>query len=225
MYKYNEEVEKVKIIKDNNNKEIILYPKYILSDGRIYYDKAFEHDDCMINIFIMNIINGVLKEGNIEEITKYTIDPNFMSDDIFLTLENQIYYKTKSLLNESKNPRTTIIHLLTRLKYALDENVKSIDNPQKLTDLMTSLFLNDKIYPLGQSKFITTSRANIYSTFYNYLIMDYTINKCPKITFDGDNFHIDWSLCYYLGDNEEKLQKEVEFIKRLPRDERYKYLI
>ena len=51
-----------------------------------------------------------------------------------------------------------------------------------------------------------------------------SINKCPKLMFDGNCFFIDWSMCYYMSDREEKLKEEIKTIKKTPYNERYKYL-
>ena len=75
-------------------------------------------------------------------------------------------------------------------------------------------------------KTITTSNRNIYETFYNYLLNDYTIYKLPNmiydeklkkyVEYDGDN--------YFLSSKEQKLKMEINSIKRLvKKEDRYKY--
>ena len=224
MYKYDSSIEKTKIIEYNNEK-IVLYPKYLITGGIPYYDKALVHDDCIINYFIMNILNGILEDGCIEEIDNYLVDYQIPNNKAFISLEKDMYQRIKVLLEDSNTPRIAIINLLERLNYSVDRRTKKIVNPRMLTDLMVTLFLNDKVYSLGNNKSIITCKNNIYETFYNYLIMDYEVNKCPRITFGKDTFHIDWSLCDYLSYKEENLKKDIELIKKMPREDRYKYLI
>lgn len=225
MYEYHKEIEEKKIINVGEEK-IIVYPRYITFDSSIYYDKGLDHESCMINAFIMNVINSILEKEEIEEIDKYLVDFNLPDDQVFISLEKYIYNQMKEIFAASNNPRESAISLLKQLKYIVPgENIIKITGARKMTDLMVTLFLNDKIYPLYTKKSITTSKTNIYETFYNYLIMEYKINKCPKLVFDGNNFFMDLSTCYHMSDKEERLRKEIKTIKKTPYDERHKYLI
>lgn len=227
MYKYNKDIENIKK-KIVDNKEISLYPQYILSDENIYYDKAKSYEECMINIFIMNIINGILREGWIEDINKYLID----NDKNILNLEKQIYNSIYHFLITSYNPRKAIISLLKLLNYEVKETKEydkdhnrihfQINDSKKLANLMVTLFSNEKIDLPNKS--ITTSKDNIYENFYNYMIMDYKIERYPKIEFTGKEFITYPKMKEDISDNEEKLKKEIELIKKYPINERNKFL-
>lgn len=225
MYEYHKEIEEKKIINVGEDK-IVVYPRYITTDSSIYYDKGIDHESCMINTFIMNLINGILEKEVIEEIDKYLVDFDLPDNQVFTSLERYIYNGMKEIFDAANNPREAAISLLKQLKYIVPgENIIKITGARKMTDLMVTLFLNDKIYPLDIKKSITTSKINIYETFYNYLIMEYKINKCPKLVFDGNSFYMDWSTCYHMSDKEERLRREIKTIKKTPYDERHKYLI
>lgn len=70
-------------------------------------------------------------------------------------------------------------------------------------------------------KTITTSARNIYETFYNYLLNDYTIYQLPQMIFDETKktyieHNIDY---YYLSSKEQKLKMELNSIKKLVKKE------
>lgn len=232
MYSFNKDIENFET-QSSNSIGIQVYPKYILSNRKIYYDKATNHNECMINIFIMNVINGILRTGWIENIEKYLVDLDFNDNGIFLSLEKQIYSSIHHYLMLSNNPRKAFISLLKLLNYQVKESKEfdkegnrihfQINDYTKLTDLMIELFLFDQIHSIN-GKYITTSKSNIYETFFNYMIMDYIVDKTPKIVFTGDDFERDWSMTKYTSDKEENLKREIELIKKYPIKDRYEFL-
>lgn len=75
-------------------------------------------------------------------------------------------------------------------------------------------------------KTITTSDNNIYETFYNYLLNDFTIYHIPSMIFDEKKKkYVEYDTeRYYLSSKEQKLKEEIESIKRLVKvDDRHKY--
>lgn len=76
-------------------------------------------------------------------------------------------------------------------------------------------------------RIITTSARNVNERFYNWLLMDWEIQKIPKKVWNEDEkkFEDESHVFDYIYiDKEEILGKEIESIKRLvPKEERYKY--
>ena len=73
---------------------------------------------------------------------------------------------------------------------------------------------------------ITTSKFNIYETFYDYILHDYKIYQIPKQIYDKkQGKYIHWSLPdYMISDKELRLKMELESIcKTVPLEERDKY--
>lgn len=63
---------------------------------------------------------------------------------------------------------------------------------------------------------IQTSKLNIYERFYNYLLMDYTIQRVPKKIYDPklERF-VDYNRSEFLmPDSELRLKEEIEAIKK-----------
>lgn len=73
---------------------------------------------------------------------------------------------------------------------------------------------------------ITTSKINIYETFYDYILHDYKIYQIPKKIYDEklekyvDYVQPEWM----ISDKEQRLKDELESIcKSIPIDERKEY--
>lgn len=76
---------------------------------------------------------------------------------------------------------------------------------------------------------ITTSYPNINERFFNFQIMDWSIHKMPRYTFNKNTLKYEEEPDYYdflFSKREEIYEKEIKAIKRLvPLKERHKYLI
>lgn len=76
-------------------------------------------------------------------------------------------------------------------------------------------------------RIITTSAQNINERFYNWLLMDWEIQKVPRKVWNEDKKKFEdepYVFEYVYKAKEEILGKEIDSIKRLvPREERYKY--
>ena len=73
---------------------------------------------------------------------------------------------------------------------------------------------------------IYTSNFNIYETFYNYLLNDFTIYRLPKMIYNPQLKRYEENIQneFYIPDSELRLKDEIHSIKRLvSQDERYKY--
>ena len=78
-------------------------------------------------------------------------------------------------------------------------------------------------------RIITTSYPNINERFFNFKIMNWSIHKLPRYTFNEKTLKYEVEPDYYdfiFSKTEEIYEKEIEAIKRLvPLKERYKCLI
>lgn len=73
---------------------------------------------------------------------------------------------------------------------------------------------------------ITTSKFNIYETFYDYILHDYEIFQIPKKVYDKESEkYIDWRQSeWFVSDKELRLKDELESIcKNVPLEERDQY--
>ena len=73
---------------------------------------------------------------------------------------------------------------------------------------------------------ITTSKFNIYETFYDYILNDYTIHQIRKKVYDEEQEkYIDYQQSpFMISDKELRLKEELESIrKNVPLDERKQY--
>lgn len=77
------------------------------------------------------------------------------------------------------------------------------------------------------SKTITTSKPNIYESFFNPLVMEYNIVQLPRLILDEEKQQFRWIFPNEFinsGINRE-CEKEIKLIKRyIPFDKRYRYL-
>ena len=116
------------------------------------------------------------------------------------------------------------------------ENALRLDHEYKyifyLEDAMLNFIKETFIMYLGYhsiervKKTITTSELNIYETFYNYLLNDFTIFKMPKMMYDEkEKKYIRYPVDhYYLSSKEQILKQEIDSIKKMVKlNDRYKY--
>ena len=86
------------------------------------------------------------------------------------------------------------------------------------------IIITDNYDFLDNPRVITTSYRNVNDRFYNYLLMDWIVNKQPKYRFNNSTNMYELDNNYYISENEEMLSKEIESIKKyVPRKDRYKY--
>lgn len=91
-------------------------------------------------------------------------------------------------------------------------------------DYVVQLLNFDKVERLPLT--ITTSKINIYETFYNYLLMGFNIVKIPGVVYNQER----GDFCYYqpsdfiITSKEQEFKEEIKLVKRyIPLSERPKY--
>ena len=88
------------------------------------------------------------------------------------------------------------------------------------------IIIDDNYNILDNPRVITSSYNNINDRFYNYLLMDWTINKANRYKYNENTnmYEIDNSFNYFTSSKEEELKNEIESIKKyVKREDRYKY--
>ena len=91
-------------------------------------------------------------------------------------------------------------------------------------DYVVQLLNFDKVERLPLT--ITTSKINIYETFYNYLLMGFNIVKIPGVVYNQER----GDFCYYqpsdfiITSKEQEFKDEIKLVKKyIPLSERPKY--
>ncbi len=105
--------------------------------------------------------------------------------------------------------------------FTLDRYLNNI-----VSDFLVSYVGLDKI-ETSVNKTISTTKRNICETFFNYLILDYTIVKINKLLFDANDNSVHYENKYGFDyGTEREFHKEIELIRKLvPYEERFKYFI
>lgn len=125
-----------------------------------------------------------------------------------------------------------IVQLMSYMKDFCVQYLKydSIERAWPLGDLnrINNLYSASNGYTFSPNpRIITTSAQNINERFYNWLLMDWEIQKVPRKVWNEDKKKFEdepYVFEYVYKDKEEILGKEIDSIKRLvPREERYKY--
>lgn len=82
---------------------------------------------------------------------------------------------------------------------------------------------SDKLF-LFNPRVITSSCLNVYERYYNYLLMDWTIQRLPRYCYNYETKTYEIIDLFYQSEHEEKLKQEIQAIRKLvPLCERYKY--
>lgn len=86
------------------------------------------------------------------------------------------------------------------------------------------IVITDNYNFLDNPRVITTSYKNVNDRFYNYLLMDWVVNREPIYRFNSNTNMYELDNNYYVSENEEMLGKEIESIKKhVLKKDRYKY--
>lgn len=83
-------------------------------------------------------------------------------------------------------------------------------------------------YFLANPRVITSSYPNINERYYNYLLMNWRVDRLPRYVFNDKSkyFEVDEFISNYDVEKEEMLGKEIQTIKKLvPLKDRHKYFM
>lgn len=107
----------------------------------------------------------------------------------------------------------------------LDTSMESFGRNRLLKDILVQACNYDAIES-QLYRTITTSKFNIYETFYDYILHNYKIQQIPKKVYDEKaEKYIDWIQSpFMVSDKELRLKKELDSICRsVPLEERKTY--
>ncbi len=155
----------------------------------------------------------------------------------------QVYYYFLKLLGEDNyglqllEPLLQYPNKLIKVKEnkeASDYGLPNIDMDGKLEGLKNISFIQDFAVQTMDfdkvesqlKKTITTSKLNIYESFFNYLIMDFDVINIPKIIYrEDENRFIQMKHNEFITTSKEKeFEEEIKLIKKyVPYNERKKY--
>ncbi len=106
-----------------------------------------------------------------------------------------------------------------------DTNRNSLGRDRVLKDILVQACNYDAIES-QLYRTITTSKFNIYETFYDYILHDYKIYQIPKKVYDEQlEKYIDWKQSpFMVSDKELRLKEELKSIcSKVPLEERKPY--
>lgn len=172
----------------------------------------------------------------------------YNKEEIFNNLlkwEKSLLYDNYSMVHRKElKMRLDLVRYLInvyRSKYSIWDNIKEIVDISVVTGLPSykdsndfyrrQRFLKDILvrtcnYDSIESNLnrgITTSKINIYETFYDYILNDYKIIQIPKSIYDEKSEkYVDWKQSEFLiSDKELRLRDELEsIISSVPLEER-----
>lgn len=194
------------------------------------YDKLTVKD--LKSIFCVNIPN---EEEKVEDkdtllLINLLMKTNRYVFKYFLNLLNQTS-DTKEFANNlfkllvNREPRSEYSFKGNELPIILD---KYDDMNEQMTrfadDILVRLIGFDKLSTI-LDKTIITSKSDIYSKFFNYLIMDFNVDQVSKIVYNKDTNDFDIASNEFIQTKEDKeAEEEINLIKKyVPYEERYKY--
>ncbi len=118
-------------------------------------------------------------------------------------------------------------HLLSHLKDILVQYV-GYDSIERITP--DNRFVSDELKneePEDINRVVTTSCPNPNERFYDVRVMtDWNIRRLPRYYYDEELgvYRTMPSLEYHFNEKEEKLEKEISALRKLPKEERIRYL-
>lgn len=151
------------------------------------------------------------------------------------------YHGTRGLFNDSVLKIANGIRLSKLYIYNFFENLcRTSTNPMEALESLNKLLNRNDMFvdmlimamdfdkvETQLSRTISTSKTNVYESFFNYFIMGFNIMTLPKIVFrrDENMFDMVYPKDLFRTDREYELEEEVQLIKRkVPYEERYRFL-
>jgi hypothetical protein len=174
---------------------------------------------------VLSIIQSKLEVYNyFIELVKRNQNPT----EALLNYPDKLMEKYKNILSEQinrYNTRNEEIGLPINGYY--NGKLEFLKNYCFIQDFVVQAMNFDKIESMLQ-KTITTSKDNIYETFFNYLIMDFNLYQINSIRYNDNTgkFEVFDKNEFIQTGQEKELQREVELIKKLvPYKDRRNYFI
>ncbi len=187
-------------------------PEWMIDDEIPYWDncKGYYSED------IFNYINSVISVNN--EIANHFISLDKLLVDVRILFDTLLKLK-KIDISSIKEPNYNYMMLEDNMNSKLYEALYILVN-----DYIVQIIGFDKI-ETSYNKTITTSKNNIYEYFFNYLLMNYSVYRIPKIYYNiKENL---FEERYFMGRPEDAIfKREIELIrKHVKLEDRHKYFI
>jgi hypothetical protein len=202
--------------------DILTHLKEICNNMKQYDNNPFHIMDRDIMQFIANCYsNGAFNKGIGRDIRFMGKQEFYDKYFYFLSEEREKKYpREKTETNEQYYSRISTWY---NFDYQYDRYINSA-----LLDVLKEVFVCYLGYHSVERtpKTITTSVPNIYETFYNYLLNDFTIFQLPRMVFDENlkTYFETKQNEFFIPDSELRLKDEIQAIKRLvPINQRKKY--
>jgi len=174
------------------------------------FEKLYSNRD-----FFDSLGRVIYAENSLEVLNKYS-----MSNTNDMRQRDQFYHNY------------LIVQLMSYMKDICVQYLgyDSIERAWRIGDLnrVNNIYYASNGYTFSNNpRIIVTSEKNINERFYNWLLMDWTIQKIPKKIWDEKNKKFideNYIFDYVHSEKEEILGKEIGSIKRLvKKEDRYKY--
>lgn len=198
------------------------YEKYICEDYREVLKETLKIKKGWTDSFKKNLGSSHFSNpyNTLEQdLIKFFI--NCYQNDSFITGFGKDYY----IMNEEEFYHSTYYQNILRNNYQSGINNTSFNfiYSQYKNNMVLKLFKDTVVQYLGYHsieripKTITTSEIKIYSTFYNYMLNDFTIVRIPKMSYDEEQkMYVEHKQSdFLLPDSEVRLKEEIQSIKRL----------
>ncbi len=155
--------------------------------------------------------------------------------------KQQINKKINYLLSKTNDKKQLLINLLStfninvnNINYTspyipfVSEDINNIDEVIKkiVVDTLVLYIGLDKIES-SKEKTITTTKNNIYETYFNYILMDFDIVKLKRLLYDENtnDFYYEHNNTF-INRNEVKYEEEIKLIKKsVPLKDRHNFFI
>ena len=133
--------------------------------------------------------------------------------------------------NLSATEQKLILEMINYLlqHYKRRKTVSTKEQKYNVNEVFKSMLVQSCNYDYvvgNNSKIITTSKFNIYETFYNYILMEFDIHQIPKRIYDDDERgYVEYSQCkFFIPESELRLKSEIESIKKyVPKKQRQEF--
>ena len=221
--------KQLQVNEEKNSIELCAIRRKRINDILIHLKEICIYNNNPFNIMDRDIMQFIANCYSNESFNKGTgKDIRFMGklefyDKYFYFLSKECEKKYPREKNETDEEYSSRIPLWYNFNYQYNRYINSA-----LLDVLKEVFICYLGYHSVERtpKTITTSVSNIYETFYNYLLNDFTIFQLPRMIFDENlktYFQIEQNE-FFIPDSELRLKNEIQAIKRLvPINQRGKY--
>ena len=170
------------------------------------------------------------KEEQLENLLEYEKTFSIEEDNVNIKEQKMRLRLVRYLINVYRSKRTVYDYRNDTIHFEETIGIPNVDQNWSGRDfLLKDILVQACGYDAVESQLyrtITTSKFNIYETFYDYILHDYKIFQLPKkIYSEKEERYMDWvQPDWYVPEKELRLKSELEAICRTtPLEKRKKY--